>query len=251
MLSFRSALKISISWCESMPNSTLSAPTSLAKPTLSAWNALSTYFAASATRIGTRKILVREVAVHLGDRIAARVVELADDGLLGAVEVGDAAALAQVLRVDGNAEVATRLESRAPLERGDDRLLGRAREHRAADHDRVPPLAARERRPRCPRRRARGRRGRSTPASPTACRRTPARRRSPGPPQPRPAVARSRPAAAASAIASGKPGSRTGASTVVDGRDLARVDVHSDDLMAAPREAARRNGAHVAQTDRR
>ena len=36
---------------------------------------------------------------------------------------------------------------------------------------------------------------------------------------------------------------------VVDRRDLARVDVHSDDVMAAPREAARRNGAHVAQPD--
>ena len=53
MLSLRSALKICISWCESIPNSTLSAPISLAKPTLSAWKALSTYLAISATRIGT------------------------------------------------------------------------------------------------------------------------------------------------------------------------------------------------------
>ena len=73
MFSLRSDLKISISWCESIPNSTLSAPTSLAKPTLSAWNALSTYLAASATRIGTRKIRSAGSPYISAIGIAARV----------------------------------------------------------------------------------------------------------------------------------------------------------------------------------
>ena len=166
MFSFRSALKISISWCESMPNSTLRAPTSLAKPTLSAWNALSTYFAASATRIGTRKMLSAKSPYISTSGSPLAASSSPDHGLLGVVEVGDAAALAQVLGVHGDAEVAARLQPRAPLERGDDRLLGRAREHRAADHDGVPPLGVSECRARCPRRRARARARSSDPCEP-------------------------------------------------------------------------------------
>src|SRR5262249_49613826 len=144
--------------------------------------------------------------------------------------------------------VTTCLEPRAPLEGGDDRLLGGAREHRAADDDGVPALAVRksgpdvlahaldgvevdrplraggrsdadEREVRCL-----DRLGRIRGAAPSTCR--------------------------------GRLGDRLWQArledrclTVVDGRDFARVDVYSDDLMAAPREAARRNGAHVAQPE--
>ena len=56
MFSFVSALKTSINWCESMPATLQSAPTSLANDTLSAWKALSTYLDISAIATGTWKV---------------------------------------------------------------------------------------------------------------------------------------------------------------------------------------------------
>ena len=55
MFSLVSERKISMTSCESRPNAAQIAPTSLAKPTFSAWKLLSTYLVISATAIGTRK----------------------------------------------------------------------------------------------------------------------------------------------------------------------------------------------------
>ncbi len=55
MLSLRSARKTSITWWESTPRARHTAPSSLAKPILRPWKALSAYLIASAVGTGTRK----------------------------------------------------------------------------------------------------------------------------------------------------------------------------------------------------
>ena len=145
MLSFVSARKMSITACESSPSAAQSAPISLPNTTFRAWKLLSTYFVISATGIGTRNRGPPRPVVQAHHLRTAALVALADDRLRRILEVPHAAALAQELRVDTDAEVDPDALAGSAFQHGDQHLLARTGDHGAAkDHD-VPAVLRCER----------------------------------------------------------------------------------------------------------
>ena len=124
------------SWL-STPSRLQTLPISLPKQTFSACQVLLAYLIISATRmlvVDERRV---DALVERHRRGGVGRVIVADQRQRRMADVLDGAAFAQKLRVDRHAEAGSVSLARCPLERRDHRLVGRARQDRAANHDDV------------------------------------------------------------------------------------------------------------------
>ena len=135
-------------------------------------------------------------------RVGGELVACADDRLRRIVEVAHRRALAQELRVHGDAEVGSGAQTRGGLEARDERALAGARAASSSGRRRYSAAPAWRSPRRSHRRRARGRRSRASRCRSRACRRRSARARSPPPPPPHPSSRAAAAGATASATSS-------------------------------------------------
>ena len=248
MFSLVSALKTSMTWCESMLGGLAQGADLVGERDLEGVEAVVDVLRHLGHGSGHVERRAGEAGVEPGHHRHVGAVVAPDDRLGRGEEVGDRRALPEELRVHAHGEVPAGDQATRRLELRHDDAVARARQHRRAHDDDVTAVGrqggADLRRPR-----ARDRSSTAIRWAPTASRRRRSarsvastasahRRRRPQPP---------RLDAVGDEIAD--PLLEHGRAAVVDRVDLDRVDVDADDVVTALGEAGGRHDPDVAQAE--